>query len=87
MYPEFLFWMPTVWSVMFLFWGQASAKWRAMYPPPLFPKRVDDKPIIRPQADLEDLVLDESPPVAGEAEPAAAAVPADPAAAADKPTT
>ncbi|HSK01966.1 MAG TPA: CDP-alcohol phosphatidyltransferase family protein, partial [Kofleriaceae bacterium] len=37
-YPDLIFWMPTVWSIMFLFWGQASAKWRAMYPPPLFPK-------------------------------------------------
>jgi CDP-diacylglycerol---serine O-phosphatidyltransferase len=60
-YPEICFWMPTVWSVMFLFWGQASAKWRAMYPPPLFPKKEPAKPLIRPQADLEDIVLDESP--------------------------
>lgn len=59
-YPEICFWMPTAWSVVFLFWGQASAKWRAMYPPPLFPKKAPDKPLSRPQADLEDLVLDES---------------------------
>jgi CDP-diacylglycerol--serine O-phosphatidyltransferase len=61
-YPEICFGMPTVWSVMFLFWGQASAKWRAMYPPPLFPKRTPAQPIVRPQADIEDIVLDESPP-------------------------
>jgi CDP-diacylglycerol---serine O-phosphatidyltransferase len=63
MYPEVLFWMPTVWSVAFLFWGQASAKWRAMYPPPLFPKKQPEKSMLRPQADIEDLVLDESLPV------------------------
>jgi CDP-diacylglycerol--serine O-phosphatidyltransferase len=62
LYPEITFWMPTVWSVMFLFWGQASAKWRAMYPPPLFPKKSIEQPRIRPQGDIEDLVLDESAP-------------------------
>lgn len=61
-YPEICFWMPTVWSLAFLFWGQASAKWRAMYPPPLFPKKEPEKPMLRPQADIEDIVLDESPP-------------------------
>jgi CDP-diacylglycerol---serine O-phosphatidyltransferase len=61
-YPEICFWMPTVWCLMFLFWGQASAKWRAMYPPPLFPKKAPPQPMVRPQADLEDIVLDESPP-------------------------
>ncbi len=61
-YPEICFGMPTGWSIMFLFWGQASAKWRAMYPPPLFPKKDPVKPLIRPQADLEDIVLDESVP-------------------------
>lgn len=61
-YPEACFWMPTLWSVMFLFWGQASAKWRAMYPPPLFPKKSIEQPRIRPQGDIEDLVLDESAP-------------------------
>jgi len=59
-YPEICFWMPTVWSIMFLFWGQASREWRAMYPPPLFPKTTVDKPVIRAQADIEDIVLDES---------------------------
>jgi len=59
-YPEISFWMPTVWSIMFLFWGQASPTWRAMYPPPLFPKKDPPKPIMRPQADIEDIVLDES---------------------------
>jgi CDP-diacylglycerol--serine O-phosphatidyltransferase len=64
MYPELCFWMPTVWSVMFLFWGQASAKWRAMYPPPLFPRKSieQEQPRLRPHADIQDLVLDESAP-------------------------
>jgi CDP-diacylglycerol--serine O-phosphatidyltransferase len=59
-YPEICFWMPTVWSVVFLIWGQASASARAMYPPPLFPKRAVDKELVRPQEDLPDIVLDES---------------------------
>ena len=58
-FPELCFWMPTVWSVAFLIWGQASPTARAMYPPPLFPKRTT-KPLIRPQEDLEDIVLDEA---------------------------
>jgi phosphatidylserine synthase len=61
-YPEICFGMPTIWCVMFLFWGQASPKWRAMYPPPLFPKKDPPQPILRPQADIEDIVLDESRP-------------------------
>jgi CDP-diacylglycerol--serine O-phosphatidyltransferase len=60
-YPELSFWMPTVWSVMFLIWGQASATARAMYPPPLFPKKQIDRPHERPQEDLVDIVLDEDP--------------------------
>ncbi|HEX2691657.1 MAG TPA: CDP-alcohol phosphatidyltransferase family protein, partial [Kofleriaceae bacterium] len=59
-YPELCFWMPTVWSVMFLIWGQASATARAMYPPPLFPKKAPERPLMRPQADIEDIVLDEA---------------------------
>lgn len=69
-YPEICFGMPTIWSIMFLVWGQASAKARAMYPPPLFPKRNDDRKLERPQEDLEDIVLDEasqSSPVIGNA--------------------
>ncbi|MDB4959719.1 MAG: CDP-alcohol phosphatidyltransferase [Myxococcales bacterium] len=61
-YPEICFWMPTVWSIMFLIWGQASAKARAMYPPPLFPKKHDERKLERPQEDLEDIVLDEAQP-------------------------
>jgi len=64
-YPEICFWMPTTWSIAFLIWGQASAKARAMYPPPLFKLRDDGddaKPRSRPQEDLEDLVLDETRP-------------------------
>jgi CDP-diacylglycerol--serine O-phosphatidyltransferase len=59
-YPEICFWMPTVWSIIFLIWGQASASARAMYPPPLFPKRAVEKELVRPQEDLPDIVLDET---------------------------
>ncbi|HEX3760521.1 MAG TPA: phosphatidylcholine/phosphatidylserine synthase [Kofleriaceae bacterium] len=55
-YPEALFWMPTVWCLIFLIWGQASASARAMYPPPLFP-RTPAQPLIRPQEDLGELVV------------------------------
>jgi len=59
-YPEICFWMPTVWSISFLIWGQASANARAMYPPPLFP-RTPAQPLLRPQEDLGDIVvLDEN---------------------------
>jgi hypothetical protein len=60
MFPEALFWMPTVWCVIFLIWGQASAHARAMYPPPLFPKKDPARKLERPQEDLDDLVLDEA---------------------------
>jgi len=56
-FPEYIFWMPTVWCVVFLIWGQASPSARAMYPPPLFPKGDGGKPLLRPQEDLEDIVL------------------------------
>jgi CDP-diacylglycerol--serine O-phosphatidyltransferase len=68
-YPEICFWMPTVWSIMFLIWGQASATARAMYPPPLFPKKQPERPLERPQEDLVDIVLDEAPPGAPSALP------------------
>jgi CDP-diacylglycerol--serine O-phosphatidyltransferase len=61
-YPEICFGMPTIWSLMFLIWGQASATARAMYPPPLFPKKQPERPHQRPQEDIEDIVLDEAPP-------------------------
>jgi len=59
-FPEICFWMPTMWSLMFLVWGQASKEWRAMYPPPLFPKKDPEQAVLRPQADIEDIVLDEA---------------------------
>ena len=59
-YPEICFAMPTIWSLMFLIWGQASATARAMYPPPLFPKRQPERPHERAQEDLVDIVLDEA---------------------------
>jgi CDP-diacylglycerol--serine O-phosphatidyltransferase len=58
-YPEICFWMPTGWSIIFLIWGQASPTARAMYPPPLFPRRVDERVLERPQEDIADIVLDE----------------------------
>ena len=61
-YPEVLFWMPSLWCIIFLIWGQASASARAMYPPPLFPRKEPERPLQRPQEDLMDLVLDEPPP-------------------------
>ncbi len=61
-FPEICFWMPTVWSIMFLIWGQASATARAMYPPPLFPKKAPERALERPQEDLADIVLDEAQP-------------------------
>lgn len=68
-YPEALFWMPTLWCLIFLIWGQASASARAMYPPPLFP-RTPQQPLIRPQEDLgEIVVLDENGNGAPEAPP------------------
>lgn len=72
-YPELLFWMPTVWVIMFLIWGQASASARAMYPPPLFPRKQPDHPLTRPQEDLVDIVLDEASPSASDSGSAAAA--------------
>jgi CDP-diacylglycerol--serine O-phosphatidyltransferase len=59
-YPEICFGMPTIWSIMFLIWGQASPTARAMYPPPLFPKKQPERPLQRPQEDMDDLVLDEA---------------------------
>jgi len=61
-YPEICVWMPTIWSIMFLIWGQASAAARAMYPPPLFPRKQPERPLERPQEDLVDIVLDEALP-------------------------
>ena len=58
-YPEICFGMPTLWMIIFLIWGQASASARAMYPPPLFPKKTPERPLTRPQEDIEDIVLDE----------------------------
>ena len=59
-YPEICFLMPTIWSLAFLIWGQASANARAMYPPPLFPKKHDDRVLERPQEDIADVVFDEA---------------------------
>jgi CDP-diacylglycerol--serine O-phosphatidyltransferase len=39
MLPEFMAWMPTLWLVVFLVWGQISPDTRNLRPPPLFPAR------------------------------------------------
>jgi CDP-diacylglycerol--serine O-phosphatidyltransferase len=39
MLPEFMAWMPTLWLVVFLVWGQISPDTRNLRPPPLFPSR------------------------------------------------
>jgi CDP-diacylglycerol---serine O-phosphatidyltransferase len=59
-YPEICVGMPTIWSVAFLIWGQASANARAMYPPPLFPRKAPERALSRPQEDLDDIVFDET---------------------------
>jgi CDP-diacylglycerol---serine O-phosphatidyltransferase len=84
-YPEICFGMPTVWSLMFLIWGKASATARAMYPPPLFPRQQPQGGHERPQEDLVDIVLDEAAPAPAASGTATAAT-AEPAAA-DAPTT
>jgi CDP-diacylglycerol--serine O-phosphatidyltransferase len=61
-FPEICFWMPSAWAVTFLIWGQASARARAMYPPPLFKLKTVGADKSRPQEDLEDIVLDEAQP-------------------------
>jgi CDP-diacylglycerol--serine O-phosphatidyltransferase len=72
-YPEFIFWMPTGWAIIFLVWGQITAEGRSLKPPPLFPKRDEDKVLERPQEDLPDLVMDETP--SGDGSPSAPAEP------------
>lgn len=54
LYPEWLVIMPSAWIVVFLVWGQMSAKARAYLPPPLFPRGAaeESQVIMRPQEDL-----------------------------------
>ena len=59
-YPEICFWMPTVWSVMFLVWGQASAEGARDVPAAAVPEEGSRQKLERPQEDLEDIVLDEA---------------------------
>jgi CDP-diacylglycerol--serine O-phosphatidyltransferase len=75
-YPELCFWMPTVWSVAFLIWGQTSSTARAMKPPPLFPKQAEHA-LVRPQEDMVDIVLDEANGAPSDA-PEAPTVPSKP---------
>jgi len=54
LYPEWLVVPPTAWILVFLVWGQTSAKARAFQPPPLFPRAEAEDGIVRmrPQEDL-----------------------------------
>jgi CDP-diacylglycerol--serine O-phosphatidyltransferase len=54
LFPEWLVVPPSAWIIVFLIWGQTSAKARAFRPPPLFPRaEVDDGVVrMRPQEDL-----------------------------------
>jgi CDP-diacylglycerol---serine O-phosphatidyltransferase len=52
LYPEYLVWPPTLWIVVFLIWGQTSAKARQFHPPRLFPPEHDEQVRMRPQEDL-----------------------------------
>ncbi|HET9624394.1 MAG TPA: CDP-alcohol phosphatidyltransferase family protein [Kofleriaceae bacterium] len=79
-YPEVCFWMPTVWSVAFLIWGQVSSTARGLNPPPLFPKKQVDAPLVRPQEDMVDLVLDEASLPPGTQLPGGGTAPAAPSA-------
>lgn len=56
MYPELMVVPPTAWIVVFLIWGQTSAKVRGLEAPPVFPRAGDGKLHTRPQ---EDLAVDE----------------------------
>ncbi len=42
LYPELLMWQPIAWIVVFLIWGQASAKYRTYIAPPIFPRVPED---------------------------------------------
>jgi CDP-diacylglycerol--serine O-phosphatidyltransferase len=52
-FPEILCWMPTIWLVVFLVWGQLSATARSMKPPRLFPRSDDAQPRVRIQEDFD----------------------------------
>ncbi len=52
LFPEFLVLAPTSWIVVFLVWGQLAESARKFNPPPIFPRRDDDKLHMRPQEDM-----------------------------------
>lgn len=52
LFPEFLVIAPTTWIVVFLIWGQVAESARKFHPPPIFPRRDDDKLHMRPQEDM-----------------------------------
>jgi CDP-diacylglycerol--serine O-phosphatidyltransferase len=54
LFPEWLVIMPSSWIVVFLIWGQLSAKAQAFKPPPLFPRAEAEDGMVRmrPQEDL-----------------------------------
>lgn len=39
--PEYMLWMPTVWTLVFLPWGWLAEEARGLEPPPLFPRSPD----------------------------------------------
>ncbi len=57
MFPEYMMWLPTMWFVVFLIWGQLSPAARQMRPPPLFPSV--DPPVGREPVRPEDDSLPE----------------------------
>ncbi|MBP6631026.1 MAG: CDP-alcohol phosphatidyltransferase family protein [Kofleriaceae bacterium] len=51
-YPDLVVWLPTLWIVVFLVWGQVSSTGRGMVPPRLFPRSDEGKVLVRHQEDL-----------------------------------
>jgi CDP-diacylglycerol--serine O-phosphatidyltransferase len=54
LFPEWMLLLPSAWIVVFLVWGQLSAKAQAYLPPPLFPRAEAEDGMVRmrPQEDL-----------------------------------
>jgi len=55
--PEYMMWLPTMWLVVFLVWGQLSREARGMRPPPIFPEK-DPPPGLEPIRPEDDLLPD-----------------------------
>lgn len=65
-FPEYMFWMPTLWVVVFLIWGALSPAARKIKPPPMFP-RVDPLPGEEPRRPEDDPLPDREPTAGGDA--------------------